>query len=115
VIGKPVIFLFVQEKTLSLVSLLHAPDGTILSGIFRIDPVDRKELLTMPDILQIIRSEIALAKGKVVNGIEQVRLSDAVITDKTVYIVRKGKVGLAIVLEIVQREPLKMHLRRIFV
>lgn len=45
----------------------------------------------------------ALAKRKVINGIEQIAFTHAIVAEKTIYLIREGKVGLDNVLEVDDR------------
>jgi hypothetical protein len=93
-IGKPVIFFFVQQKFLPVVSFLDA-----LNMIRRIVITDAgtmygEIILLVPDILAINGIEVTLAERKVMNGIQKVGFPDPVIPDKTVDLIRKLVISL---------------------
>jgi ABC-type antimicrobial peptide transport system ATPase subunit len=72
-------------------------------------PVDGEKFLAKLDILAVDRVEIALAEGEIVDCIEQVGLARAVVAHEAVDIVAQLHVNLAVVLEIIQYQPIQHH------
>jgi hypothetical protein len=65
----------------------------------------------VPDILAIDNIKIRFADRQIVNGIEQVGFSDAVVPDKAIYLFRKRKISVFIIFKIKQRKFLQEHLK----
>ena len=77
-------------------------------------PVDAEEILVMPYVLLVGKVKITLAIRKVIHCIKDVCFSGTVITDKTIDLVRKMHLGPGIVFEISKRDPLQVHLKKIY-
>jgi hypothetical protein len=86
-VGKPLIFLFVQEESLSLVSFLDALDKLGIVPVTHERAVDCEIILVVADILGIAGIKVALAEGQVMDRIEKVGLSHPVIPCKTIDLV----------------------------
>jgi hypothetical protein len=102
-IGQPLVLFLVELKYLPLVGLLHAGNIVKAVGVPDINSMDAEKTLVMADILRIDRVEIALAKRKVMNGIQQVRLAGTVISNKTIDFVREKKRRFLVILKICDR------------
>ena len=77
--------------------------------ITAIMPMDGKIILAKTDILAIDRVEIALAEREIVDSVEQVGFSGAIVAHKAVDVVAKGDIGLRIILEITHYQPIEHH------
>ena len=59
-----------------------------------------KKIIAMTYVLLINRIEIAFTKRKVVNSIEQIGFTGAIVSDKTIYLFRKKQTCRVVVLKI---------------
>jgi len=99
-IGKAVVILFIQQKTLSLVFFLNALDQVGCVAVTHEAAVDGKIFLAMPDVLGIPLVEKTLAKRKVMDGIQEVCLAYPVISRKAVDLIGKDQVGQFVIFKI---------------
>jgi hypothetical protein len=89
-IGQPLVFLFIEQEFLPGISFLDTLDLLRSLLISMINAVNHKKIIAMADILCINGVEITLTKGQVIDGIQEVCLSRAVVSDKTVDLVGKN-------------------------
>ena len=71
--------------------------------------MDAEEVLVVPDIQLVGGTEEALAKRKVIDGIEDVGLPSPVETHETVDVLRKQQVSRFAVLEVRQFQFVEVH------
>jgi hypothetical protein len=86
VIGQAIVLIGIDPEFLLMVLALNAAQLIVLVAIFKVGPVDGKKIFIMKDILGIYIVEIALAKGKVIYCIQDIRFACAVIANKTIYL-----------------------------
>jgi len=79
---------------------LYAGDRIGIIPVFQVDTMNGEKGFVMPDILRIDRVEIAFAKGKIMDRIQQVRLAGAVIPDKAIDLIGKRQCRIFIILKI---------------
>jgi hypothetical protein len=108
-IGQPFIFLPVAEEFFPVI-LLHdtlqvfrVPVGS------EIGAVHRKKILAVPDVLGVIRIEITLAERQIVDRVQQIGFTRAVVSDYAIDLPGEKKLGIRVILEIVQSELMQMH------
>jgi hypothetical protein len=99
-VGKPVVFFFIQQETLALISFLNTLNQVGLIAVSQETAADSKIILAVPDVLGICRVKKTFAKRKVVDGIEQVCLAYSVVSGKTVDLVGKNQIGQLVIFKI---------------
>jgi hypothetical protein len=109
-VGKPFILFFIDKEPLPLVLLLNALDQFRCIVVALIVSVDGKEIVAMPDVLGIEACKTAFAEGKVMYGIEEVGLPNAVVAHKTVDLAGEDEFCLFIVFKTGEEEFLQVHL-----
>ena len=99
-IGQPFVFFLVKLNNLSVITFLVAENNIRSIGIFHKDALNRKEFLIVQYVLGINDVEIALAEGKIMNGIQQIGFANAVAAYETIDLVRQFQFNRGIILEI---------------
>jgi hypothetical protein len=102
---KSLVIFLVAFELLLLVSAHAAIDRLFLLLAFK-DALDHRKFSLVRDILGIHRVQVALAEGKVMDGIEQVGLPYPVFTHETIDPRAQLQVCLRIILEINYRKCL---------
>ena len=109
-LGERLVGLLVPTHLLRLSLLQNAaghPHPILGVGIMA---VDGEEIGTAMDVLAVDRVETALAKRKVIGGIEQVGLPCPIVAEEAVDIATELDVGLDVAFEIAQYESLQYHI-----
>jgi hypothetical protein len=96
-IGKALVFFLIDQKSLSLTPFLDTLHVVI--GIIPLDEdaMNGEKIFAMADILGVEACKKTLAKRKVVNGIKQVGLANAIVTDKAINFIGKVEFRLGII------------------
>lgn len=76
--------------------------------------LEKKEIVTMPDANAVDIVEKTFCKGKIMYGIEDIRLADTIVADKTIDPRGELEIRLGIILEIGKGQPFNMHKYRSF-
>jgi len=108
-VGKPLVLLFIDQKTLALVfflDALHQVKGVIAPLKIA---MDGEKILSMADVLCIKAGKTTFAKGEIVDGIKQVGFPDTIVPDETVDLLRKDKLSMGIIFKPGEDEFLKVH------
>ena len=71
--------------------------------------VDSEEVGAEAYVLAVGGVEIAFAEGEVVDGIEEVGLASAVVADEAVDVAAEPDVGLGVILEVGEYQPVQYH------
>ena len=108
VFSKSLIGLFVPPHLLCLTFFLDAGHRYHVLP-YLVVAMDGKEFLSAADVLAVDRIEKALAERQVVDGIQQVGLSDPVVAHQTVDVGTEVHIQFGIGLEIVQFEIRQVH------
>jgi hypothetical protein len=108
-VAEAVVFLLVETKRLLLVAFLHARHQLVILAIVRIHAMDGKEILLVTDVLLVSSAKEALAKRKVIDGIEDVGLPCPIEAYETIDVLRKQQIGRFAVLEVGQFEFVEIH------
>jgi hypothetical protein len=66
--------------------------------------LDHTIILVIPDVLRVHRIQIALAKGQVMDRIQDIGLAHTIFANEAIYLLRKGYFNLFIILKIDQRK-----------
>ena len=75
-VAEAIVFLLVETKRFLLVAFLHARHQLVVLAIVRIHAMDGEEILLVKDVLLVSSAKEALAKRKVIDGIEDVGFYD---------------------------------------
>lgn len=108
-ISKTLVFFLVKSKYLFLVSFLDAGQLVRRVSNAEILAMNSKEVSFMPYILKINGVKITFGEGEVANSIKQVCLACPIISNKTIDLLRKLKIGFLVILEICEREFPEVH------
>ena len=104
-----VILLFI---TLELLALLP-PNGAedfLQSPLIVVLPLQHTHVLLVMDDLPVLCMDMAFREREVIDGIEQIGLSHAVVAEKTIHFRRESDFCLLYVFVIENRKPLEYHL-----
>jgi hypothetical protein len=84
VVGKPVILLLISFENFAFVPVYSAIN--LVGSVIRLKgSLDHRKFMLMPDVLRINGIKITLAKAQVMNGIQYIGLSNAIVSNKTIY------------------------------
>ena len=104
-----VIFLLVAFELFALLP----PDGTedfLRPSLIIVLPLQHAHILLVVDDLAVLRMDMAFRKGEVIDGVEQIGLSHAVVSEETVHFRGESHFRLQYVFVIENRKPLEYHL-----
>ena len=104
-----VIFLLVALELLALLPPNGAEDF-LQSPLIVVLPLQHTHVLLVMDDLPVLRMDMAFRKREVIDGIEQIGLSHAVVAEKTIHFRRESDFCLLYVFVIENRKPLEYHL-----
>ena len=104
-----VIFLLVALELLTLLP----PDGAedlLRPSLIIILPLQHAHVLLVVDDLAVLRMDMAFRKGEVIDGVEQIGLSHAVVSEETVHFRGESDFRLQYVFVIENRKLVQYHL-----
>ena len=104
-----VIFLLVALELLALLPPNGAEDF-LQSPLIVVLPLQHTHVLLVMDDLPVLCMDMAFREREVIDGIEQIGLSHAVVAEKTVHFRRESDFCLLYVFVIENRKPLEYHL-----
>ena len=107
-VGEALVIFFIPFELFLLVAL-YASRNRFLFAILNKQPVVCKKIRALPDLLAIDGIEIAFAQREIMNRIQQVRFSRAVVACKNVHTLAEVKLSRGVVFEIDDGKVLQVH------
>ena len=99
-VGKALIFFFIQKETFALVPFLNALHQFRAVVLASEAAINNKKILAMPYVLSIGGIKKTFTEREIMDGIEEIGLAYPVISREAIDLVGKDQIGLPVVLEI---------------